>query len=59
MGVPPYDLDFGLCEDMKVVNVGGRHLGNHGIQHELYEDDDEFWTTKLCSGLLMCMCPHK
>ena len=47
------DLDFGLSEDMKSLDVGGRHLGSHGIQHGLYEDDeeeykfDDFWTTTI------------
>ena len=27
------DLEFGLNEDMEALDVGGRHLGCHGIQH--------------------------
>jgi hypothetical protein len=44
------DLNFGLSEDVKALDVGGRHLSSHGIQHGLYQDDDEeyglddFWT---------------
>ena len=44
------DLDFGLCEDMEALDVGGRHLGSQDIQCGLYEDDEEdyelneFWT---------------
>ena len=43
------DLDFELSEDMKALDGGGRHLGNHSIQHGLCEDDeeeyelDDFW----------------
>ena len=51
MGGQLDDLGFGLSEDMEALDLGGRHLGNQGIQHELYEDDEEeyeldgFWTT--------------
>ena len=24
----PYDLDFGISEDMETLDVGGRHLGS-------------------------------
>ena len=49
MGVNQMILIFGLSEVMKALDGGGRHLGNHGIQHGLYEDDeeeydlDDFW----------------
>ena len=33
------DLDFEL--NMEALDVGGRHLGNQGIQHGLHEDDEE------------------
>jgi hypothetical protein len=45
------DLESELSEDMKSLDVGGRHLGNESIQHGLYKDDeeeykvDDFWTT--------------
>jgi hypothetical protein len=47
------DLDFGLSEDMRALD-GGRHLGNHSIQHGLCEDDEEyeldnFWMTSVVS----------
>ena len=35
------DLDFGLSEAMEALDVGGRHLGSHGFQCGLYEDDEE------------------
>ena len=35
------DLDFGLSEAKEALDVGGRHLGSHGIQCGLYEDDEE------------------
>ena len=35
------DLDFGLSEDMKALDVGGRHLGSQVIQCGLDEDDEE------------------
>ena len=34
------NLDFGLSITMEALNVGGRHLGNQGIQCGLYEDDE-------------------
>jgi hypothetical protein len=42
VGGQPYDFGFGLSEDMEVFNVGGRHLGIHGIQHGIYEDAEEY-----------------
>ena len=30
-----------LNEAMEVLELGGRHLGIHGIQSELYEDNEE------------------
>ena len=35
------DLDFGLSQPTKTLDVGERHLGNQGIQCGLYEDDEE------------------
>ena len=35
------DLDFGLSEAMKALNVGGRHLDIHVIECGFYEDDEE------------------
>jgi hypothetical protein len=37
----PDILHFGLSEVMEALDVGGRHLGNRGIQCGLYEDDEE------------------
>lgn len=34
-------LIFGVSEATETLDVGGRHLGNHGIQCGLYEDDEE------------------
>ena len=34
------DLDFGLSEALKTLDVGRRHLGSQGIQCGLYEEDD-------------------
>jgi hypothetical protein len=39
----PYDLDFGLSEDIEALDVGGRHLGCHVVQCEF----------------CVCMCTHK
>ena len=56
MGGQLDNLDFGLREDMKVLDVGGKHLGNHDIQRGLHEDDeeeyklDDFWTTTFVFG---------
>ena len=33
-------IDFELSKDMEALDVGGRHLGNQGIQHMLYEDGE-------------------
>ena len=41
VGGPPDNLDFRLSEDMEALDVGGRHLGNQGIQCGLYGDDEE------------------
>ena len=41
MGGKLDDLGFGLSEDMEALDVGGRHLGSHNIQHGLYERDEE------------------
>jgi hypothetical protein len=30
-----------LNEVVEALDIGGRHLGNQGIQCELYEDDDK------------------
>ena len=35
----PDDLDFGLSEDMKVLDVRGRHLDILENQRGLYQDD--------------------
>ena len=57
--------DFGLSEDMEALDIGGRHLGSHGIQHGLYEDNEEEYKLDdflgdnvVCGGHLVCMCPH-
>ena len=34
------DLDFQFSEAMEALDVGGTHLGSHGIQCGLHEDDD-------------------
>ena len=31
VGGQPDDLDVGLSDDIEALDVGGRHLGNHGI----------------------------
>ena len=41
LGGQPYDLDFGLSNDMEALDVRGRHLGSHDIERGFYEDDDE------------------
>ena len=41
VGRQSYVVDFVLSEDMEAFDVGGRHLGSHGIQLGLYEDDEE------------------
>ena len=64
MGGQLDDIDFGLSENTEALDVGGRHLGNHGIHYGLYEDDeeehdfDDFWMIATVHGLLGCLCPH-
>ena len=41
MGGQLDDLDFGLSEAIENLNLGGMHLGSHGIHCGLYKDDDE------------------
>jgi len=41
VGGQPYDLDFGLSEDMEALDVRGKHLGSQGIDRGLYGDDEE------------------
>ena len=41
VGGQPYDVDFGLSEDMKALDVRGRHLGSQGIEHGFMN----IWTT--------------
>ena len=59
------NLNFGLSEDMEALAVGGRHLGNQGVQRGLYEDDeeeyehDDFWTTTIVQWTPVCMYLHK
>lgn len=65
MGGQLLDLDFGSNEDIESWDVGGRHLGSHGIQRGLCGDDEEeykladFWTATQCAVDFLCTCPHK